>query len=98
MNLYPAPDRPSSYIRKGRKFAGGSVKLRSLVTGVEVSAHKYLPNSESTQLYQGFLEPGEYWIAFDRPAHSPGHAGKSPQPPGEVERRRSDPQRDGRAQ
>ena len=69
VNLYPAPERPSVRISYGRKFIGQKLKLKALVTGVDVTAHKYALGIEETELFKDELEPGEYEIVFLSPAH-----------------------------
>ena len=64
------PSRPTSHISKSRKFSGGTVELRSLVTGIDVVAHKYQPNTESRELFSDTLEAGDYQIVFTDPAHN----------------------------
>jgi hypothetical protein len=69
VKLYPAPERPSVRISYGRKFIGQTLKLKPMVTGVDVTAHKYSYGTEATELFKDELEPGEYEIVFLSPAH-----------------------------
>lgn len=46
-----------------------SLTLKTLVTGVEVTAHNYIENADAVELYNGALGTGEHTITFDAPAH-----------------------------
>ncbi len=70
IKIYPPPERPSSLIGWNRKFDGGKLKLEPAVTGVDVIAHKYIPDAEVKELYKDALAPGSYTVTFDSPAHS----------------------------
>lgn len=70
IRICPMPSRPSSYIRKSRKFSGGNIRLRSLVTGVDVGAREYLPEANSFELFSPTLPVGTHTIVFDRPMYS----------------------------
>ena len=67
VHIYPPPERPSSYISRTRKFLGSTVEQMSLVTGVDVTAHKYLQSNTLKELFEDELEPGNYQITFDKP-------------------------------
>lgn len=69
VKIYPPPERPSSYIDYDRKF-GGTLKLEQQVTGVDVTAHRYVEDSEESELFKDTLAPGSYEITFSSPAHS----------------------------
>jgi hypothetical protein len=56
-------------ITKAQKGMDQSLTLRTLVTGVEVTAHKYVSTSTSKQLYNGTLSAGTYEVAFTDPMH-----------------------------
>lgn len=60
----------SKIIGTDRRFEGSKIKLKSLVTGVEVSAHTYEENNTSSDLYKANLQPGTYTIKFSAPAHA----------------------------
>lgn len=70
IRIYPPPDRPSSYVSKSRKFMGSTVEQLSLVTGVDVTAHKYLQSNTLKELFEDDLEPGNYQITFDKPIYN----------------------------
>ena len=69
VKIYPPPKRPSSMIRKSRKF-GGTLKLEQQITGVDIISHKYVADTEVVELFNDTLEAGSYEITFDSPAHS----------------------------
>ena len=52
------------------KFDGHKVKLLSLVTGVEVVAHSYLPIQEERELQNAQMTAGIHEITFGEPMHS----------------------------
>lgn len=68
--IYPLPTTEAGTITRERKFSGGSVKLRGLVTGVEVTGHDYVAGSEEIELFNGELDAGEHEISFSEPVHS----------------------------
>ena len=57
-------------IAPDRKFLGGTVKLRQIVTGVEVTSHAYQESEESEELFNGTLEAGTHEITFQAPHHT----------------------------
>ena len=68
IKLYPAPDRPSGLITYRRKFSDGNkVTLKPLITGVEVTAHRYTPGAAAEQLFKDTLTAGEHRITFSEP-------------------------------
>lgn len=71
IQIYPPPERPSSYISYSRKFQGGKVKMRPLITGIQVSAHVYTPSEEIKELFKQTLAPGAHRVLYSNPAHSP---------------------------
>lgn len=62
-------------ILKADKGLDQSLTLKTLVTGVEITAHNYVSNATSTQLYNGTLAVGIYTIKFSAPAHDLSIAG-----------------------
>ena len=70
IKLYPMPTASSATIGYGKKLDGHKLKLRALVTGVEVTAHNYTVTSESQELLNSTLAIGTYVITFDSPMHS----------------------------
>jgi hypothetical protein len=69
IRVYPLPTSVSGTITKDRRFTGGGVKMRGLVTGVEVTAHNYVESSETVELFNGALAAGEHEITFMEPMH-----------------------------
>lgn len=70
VRIYPVPTLVTKSISKDMKQQGHSVKQKSLVTGVEVTAHKYVASTESSELYKGVLPAGNHEIVFSEPKHS----------------------------
>ncbi len=70
IKLYPAPTVSGGEIPYARKLSGHTLKLRSLVTGVEVLAHNYKAVNEIQELLNEDRPPGTYEIAFGAPMHS----------------------------
>lgn len=73
IKIYKSPmasDTPTVTITKSQKGMGGSVTLKPLVTGVEVTAHNYVSVSTSKQVYNGTLAAGSYKITFGEPLHT----------------------------
>lgn len=70
VRIYPIPTLSTLDIGKDRKIQGHKVKQRSLVTGVEVIAHKYIASTESAELYKGVLPVGTHEIVFSEPKHT----------------------------
>lgn len=70
VRIYPVPTLVTKSISKDMKQQGHSVKQKSLVTGVEVTAHKYVASTESSELYKGVLPAGNHEIVFNEPKHS----------------------------
>lgn len=56
-------------ITKAEKGIDQSLTLKPLVTGVEVIAHNYVANTDSAELYNGYLAIGTHTITFNSPAH-----------------------------
>lgn len=67
IRIYRAPTRPSSLITYRRKWLGSKVVLRPLITGVEVTAHQYVEESQDSELYRDTLAAGEHTISFSDP-------------------------------
>lgn len=70
IKIYPVPDAVSGVIGKDRKFEGHKLKLKQLVTGVEVTAHKYIAVDEVVELLNDNLSTGTYEVTFNEPVHS----------------------------
>lgn len=68
IKIYPLPSRPSSTITSNRKLEGSKVHLRPLITGVEVTAHRYQLGTEIQELYKDTLPKGTHEITLSEPA------------------------------
>lgn len=75
IRIYRAPTRPSSLITYRRKWLGPKVTLRPLITGVEITAHQYVRDAETSELYRDTLSPGEHTISFSDPCQATGCTG-----------------------
>lgn len=75
IRIYRAPTRPSSLITYRRKWMGSKVTLRPLITGVEVTAHQYLAETEESELYRDTLTAGEHKVSFSSPCSVTGCTG-----------------------
>lgn len=67
IKIYPAPTTSSGTITHDEKFDGHKVKFTSLVTGVEVTAHKYTVSSDTSSAFEGTLSVGTHTITFSSP-------------------------------
>lgn len=70
VKLYPAASTSTHSISQGQKIDDHKVTQKSLVTGVEVTAHTYIAGAESTELYNQSLMAGTYEITFGKPHHT----------------------------
>lgn len=70
IKMYPAPTVSGGAIPYARKLPGHTLKLKPLVTGVEVIAHNYKATAESQELLNEARVPGTYEITFGSPVHS----------------------------
>lgn len=69
IRIAPAPTRASGMISYDRKLLDGSkVTLNPLITSVAVTAHRYIPEEEASELYRDTLDPGIYRVTFNAPA------------------------------
>lgn len=75
IRIYRAPTRPSSLITYRRKWLGSKVTLRPLITGVEITAHQYVREAETSELYRDTLAAGEHTISFSDPCQATGCTG-----------------------
>lgn len=57
-------------ITRAEKGIEQSLALRPIVTGVEVTAHNYIPGGESQLVMSGEYAPGMYEIIFGEPMHA----------------------------
>ena len=55
-------------IDMNRKFIGTKVKLKTYVTGVSVTEHNYILNSDIKELFNGELDVGNNTISFSFPS------------------------------
>lgn len=67
IKIYPAPTTSSGTITHDEKFDGHKVKFTSLVTGVEVTAHKYTVSSDASSAFEDILSIGTHTITFSSP-------------------------------
>lgn len=70
IKLYPPPTVPMGSISYSMKLDGHKLKLRPLVTGVEVIAHNYKAITASQEILNEVKAPGTYEITFIEPIHS----------------------------
>jgi hypothetical protein len=70
-----ADETPTATIVSAQKGAKSLVKLQPQIAGVEVTAHSYVENTVSRDLYKGDLAAGDYERQFDKPAHDLGITG-----------------------
>lgn len=69
IRISPAPIRASGLISYDRKLLDDSkVTLNPLITAVAVTAHRYIPEEDASELYKDTLKPGEYRVTFSSPA------------------------------
>ena len=67
----------SEPIPRNRKLVGHKLKLKTLVTGVEVTSHNYVASAESVELFKNSLPVGTHEITFNEPVHSLSITGAS---------------------
>jgi hypothetical protein len=60
----------SGTVSYNRKVYGHKVKLKPLITGVEVISHLYVASNVTISLFEGTLGIGTHEILFNEPAHS----------------------------
>lgn len=70
IRIYPPTHKPSSLIGYNKKFDSQTLKLKSLVTGVDVITHSYTKSDTVKELLNERLEVGSYRIEFSSPIHS----------------------------
>ena len=61
-------DVPSNYIGTDRKFLGTKIKLRELITGVDVTEYVYTLSDSTSELAKVMLNEGENLITFSQPS------------------------------
>ena len=67
IKIYPQSTVAKGTITHDDKFDGHKVKMTSLVTGVEVTAHRYTLRSEASSAYEDTLTAGTHTITFGSP-------------------------------
>lgn len=70
IKIYPAPTEASGTLTHDEKFDGHKVKFTSLITGVEVTAHKYTVSADTSSAYEGELSVGTHTVTFGSPFSS----------------------------
>lgn len=73
IRLYPFPTTASGTVGYDCKVIGHQVKLETLVTGVEITAHTYTPaepTDQDQELQNGFLPVGVHEITWQQPIHT----------------------------
>jgi hypothetical protein len=70
IKIRAAPALNNRTISYDRKIYGHKVRLKSLVTGVEITSHNYVAATETISLFDGVLSIGAHEILFGEPAHS----------------------------
>lgn len=69
VRIYPYPTSREGLIPYDRKVDGHSIKLKPLVTGVEVTAHSYTMGGEEQGVFNDWLEAGIHEITFGGPMY-----------------------------
>lgn len=67
IKIYPQSTATKGTITHDDKFDGHKVKMTSLVTGVEVTAHRYTLRSEVSSAYEDTLTAGTHTVTFGSP-------------------------------
>lgn len=67
IRAYSAENDAHGTITHDDKFIGHSVKLKALVTGVEVTTHKYVASSDTATAFEGALPVGKHVVTFSEP-------------------------------
>lgn len=70
VKMYPAPTVSTHMIGYSNKFDDHKIKQKALVTGVEVTAHKYVASADAQELFNGILSVGTHTITFSQAMHS----------------------------
>ena len=70
IRLMPLPERISGTFGADRIFSGAKVETAARIAQFEVTAHRYIPSTESqTLLDDEFLEGEDLFISFEEPHH-----------------------------
>ena len=67
IKIYPASETVKGTITHDEKMSGHTVKYTTLVTGVEVTTHRYTVGASQSDAYEETLQPGTYTITFGSP-------------------------------
>lgn len=67
MRIYPQNTATVGTITHDEKFDGHKVKMTALVTGVEVTAHRYVLSTETSNVYEDTLPIGTHTLTFGSP-------------------------------
>lgn len=67
IKIYPQNTSVIGTITHDEKFDGHKVKMTTLVTGVEVTAHRYTLKTDTSTAYEGNLTVGTHTLTFSEP-------------------------------
>ena len=67
IRIYPQNTATVGTITRDEKFDGHKVKMTALVTGVEVTAHRYVLSTETSNVYEDTLPVGTHTLTFGSP-------------------------------
>lgn len=67
IRIYPQNTATIGTITHDEKFDGHKVKMTALVTGVEVTAHRYVLSTETSNVYEDTLPVGTHTLTFGSP-------------------------------
>jgi len=70
ISIRTTPVVNSGTVSYNRKVYGHKVKLKPLITGVEVMSHQYVASTVTLSLFDGTLGIGTHEVLFNEPAHS----------------------------
>lgn len=70
IRIYEPETAASGTITHDDKFIGHKVSLKALVTGIEVTTHKYIASTESNSAFEGALPAGTHLVTFSEPYSS----------------------------
>lgn len=70
IRIYEPETAVSGTITHDEKFLGHKVSLKALVTGIEVTTHKYVASADSSNAFEGILAAGTHLVTFSEPYSS----------------------------
>lgn len=70
IRIYEPETAVSGTITHDEKFLGHKVSLKALVTGIEVTTHKYVTSADSSNAFEGTLSAGTHLVTFSEPYSS----------------------------